>query len=548
MIRLDEKGGDALKRIKGRAKKTWATRRKYDTLLAEVYDYVMPYRISGIHKSGEGQKLTNKLFDATAPEAAVKFTGRMQQEVTPPFQSFFGLKAGPMLRRARRGKTKKFDEDLAEVAEQANAALSTSNFSLASTEMYADYFAGTGAMLMREGDARQPIKNLAVPIGEIALELGPDGDIWGRHWEKTYDAWMVEEMWPDGRFSDELKQQMRHEQDKPIQLMQSTIWNPRTQLHELTVFRSGSGARGATRDDEASIWDEGFKVSPWITPRFWTVPGEALGRGPGLLMLPFVKTLNKARELELQAAALALFGVWTSVDDGVFNTATARYKPGAFWKVATNGGGRGPSLQKLDLPGRFDLSRVVVQEERDQVNRIGFNRQLPPDTGAVRSPTEIMARIRDLDIDLGGVYGRVALEIVHPVAQRAINILANLNILETDLTIDQLTVGLDVTSPIANSQNAARAKTTVDYMQVVSALLGPDTLALTMRLEETVPNLGRDMGVREKDLRSDEETQAIRQAIVERAAQIMAEEQMKQMGHNGGPPLDDPGINGRAMQ
>lgn len=546
MIRLKQKGGDQLKTLRKRAGKAWSTRRRYDVLLDEVFQYVMPYRTSGIHKSAEGQKLTNKLFDSTGPEAAAKFTGRMQQEVTPPFQDFFALGPGPLLNR--RNDKKALAEDLAEISSQANSALSTSNFSTASSEMYSDFFAGTGAMLMLAGDARQPIRNVAVPIGEIALELGPYGDIWGRHWLKTYDAWMIGEMYPKGRFSDELKQQIKHEQDKPIELMQSTVWNPKTLLHELTVYRSASASAaskgGQARDDEPSIWDEGFRASPWITPRFWSVPGEALGRGPGLLMLPFVKTLNKARELELQAAAMALFGVWSAVDDGVFNTATARFKPGTFWKVGSNGGGRGPSLQKLDVPGRFDLSRLVVQEERDQINRIGFNRQLPPDTGAVRSPTEIMARIRDLDIDLGGVYGRVALEIVHPVAQRAVDILATLKVLETNIDINQLTIGLTVLSPIANSQKAAQAKKTVDYMQIVSGLLGPETLALTMRLEEAVPDLGRDIGVAEKHLRgTDKDKAQMRQAIIERAAQIMAEQQMQ----NAPPPEDQP-INGAAVQ
>lgn len=548
MRRLKTKKGDELKAVRKRAAKAWQTRRRYDTLLDEVYQYVMPYRTSGIHKSGEGQKLTNKLFDATGPEAAAKFTGRMQQEVTPPFQDFFSLGPGPLLNRTK--KKKQLAEDLAEVSTQANSALSTSNFSTASSEMYSDFFAGTGAMLMLAGDARQPIRNVSVPIGELALELGPFGDIWGRHWEKSYDAWMIPEMWPKGKFSEELLQQIKHEQDKPIEIMQSTMWNSKTLMHELTVYRKASAAKGKSgNDEEPSIWDEGFLASPWITPRFWSVPGEALGRGPGLLMLPFVKTLNKARELELQAAALALFGIWTAVDDNVFNTQTARFKPGTFWKVGSNGGGRGPSLQKLDVPGRFDLSRVAVQEERDQVNRIGFNRQLPPDTGAVRSPTEIMARIRDLDVDLGGVYGRVALEIVHPVAQRAVDILATLKILETNIDINQLTVGLTVLSPIANSQKAAQAKKTVDYMQIVSALLGPETLALTMRLEDAVPDLGRDIGVAEKHMRgTDTDKAAFQQAIIERCAAIMAEQQMAQMGHNGGPPMDEPSPSGMALQ
>lgn len=69
-----------------------------------------------------------------------------------------------------------------------------------------------------------------------------------------------------------------------------------------------------------------------------------------------------------------------------------------------------------------------------------------------------------------------------------------------------------------------------------------------MRLEEAVPDLGRDIGVAEKHLRDRDETKNIQERIIERAAQIMAAEQMKQLGHNGGPPLDDVPVNGAALQ
>lgn len=546
-IRLAPRSSDQLKRLRSRSKKAWDDRNRYNQIFDDLYRFVMPYRIAGLHQKSVGQKLTNDLFDATGLHAATSFVGRMQQEVTPPFQDFFAYTAGPLLKR-KGNDVKELDEDLQEMSAQVNAALSTSNFSSASAEMYFDFFGGTGAMLMLEGDARQPIRNVSVPVGELAMELGPYGEIWGRYWARTYSAWMLEEEWPDGRFSDELRQVIRHEQDKPIGIEQATVWNSKTGQWELSVYRKDGGA-GATQavKEEPEIWNEGFRTSPWITPRFYAVPGEPLGRGPGMLMLPFVKTLNKTRELELQAAAMALFGVWTAVDDSVFNTATARFKPGAFWKVASNGGSRGPSLQKLDVPGRFDLSRFVTQEERDQINKVGFNRQLPPDTGAVRSPTEIMARIKDLDIDLGGVYGRVALEIVFPVAQRAADILANMGILETQLTVDQMTVGLKVLSPIANSQKAAKAKTRVDYMQIVASLFGREGLAAACRLNTAIPELARDMGVSESEIPTADEAKAIQQQIVDQAAAMVAKEQLK-AGAAAPPPEDDLTINGAAMQ
>ena len=62
------------------------------------------------------------------------------------------------------------------------------------------------------------------------------------------------------------------------------------------------------RDRQTSppIHTKTYRTNPWLTPRFWVVPGEPYGRGPGLVGLPYVKTLNKVQELNLHAAAFAL--------------------------------------------------------------------------------------------------------------------------------------------------------------------------------------------------------------------------------------------------
>lgn len=538
---MAEAAAPDIKRLRKRAADAHTLQKRWDPIFREAHDYCMPYRHSLIDRAA-GMKLTENLFDATAIDGAFRFAGRMQQELTPPFQKFFELFAGPFIAKQSAAAAKEIDEELATISNTVVAALTTSNYHLASAEMYLDLFIGTGNMLMLEGDDNQPIRCLSVPMYEVALELGAWGELWGRHWTREWPAWQIPEMWPKGQFSENLQEIINKEPDKPVSICQSTVWNPKTRRHELTVFRPAGGTNGTT-DDEGAIATDSFRASPWITPRFMVVPGEPYGRGPGLLSLPFVKTANKTREMELKAAAFAIFGIWMAVDDQVFNPDTARFAPGTFWKVGSAGGSSGPSLQRLEVPGRFDLSRVVMEDEREQIARMQFNRRLPPDAGPVRSPTEIMERIKDLDVDLGGVYGRMALEVVQPTVERAIEILANKKILQTKFTIDQLSVGIKVTSPIANAQKAAKAKRTVDYMQMLNALVGPQALMLTMRLEKALPQLGRDLGIDEDQLRSDDERQQM-----EKMMAAAAQQQAEAEAAASAPPPEPPTANGAALQ
>lgn len=528
----------SLKDIKRRAEKARDHRQKWDKLLGEVYRYVIPYRNAGEHLN-VGENLTDSIFDATAPKAAFRFAGRMQQDLTPMFQDFFVLKAGPALDKSDKVEKKQLDEQLASISRQVHAALHTSSFHLAAHEMYLDLFAGTGAMLILRGNKRRPIKCVAVPIYEIWLEVGPYGDLVGIFWRKKFPARQLKTMWPNGKYSDRLSDAIGRDPNAPIEICQAFIKNQETEEWDLTAFDM------AAPDDEAPIWTEHFRFSPWIIPRFMVVPGEAYGRGPAMLALPFIKTLNLAREFALKAAALALFGVWTAQDDGVFNPKTAKFEPGAIWTVGYNGGGRGSTLARLDLPGDVNMSSIAIDEERLQIKAATFDDTLPPETGSVRSPTEIIERIKHLNQDLGGVLGRLTLEVVVAVVQRTIDILEQEDVLETKITIDQLIVGLQVLSPIATSQAVEQANRTVQFAQIVAGLFGVDMLGFVMRLETAVPDIGRGLGVAERDLRTPEEAKAMQERVMQIVAEKIAAQQAAAMPAPAAPQPQN--VNGATV-
>jgi hypothetical protein len=509
---------ESLKECKERAADAWMRKRWYERQLREIFEYVMPYRdpvgLSGIATKTEGDTRTDKIFDGTAPAASLRFAGRMQRELTPIFQDFFAIEAGPLVPEGDNKKA--LNESFQSIGKLANGVLASGSFHMKSHEMFLDLFAGTGAMNITAGDDYDIVRFRTVPISEIALDEGPWGDIWGVDWKRSYFARHLKACWPKGDFGKGLLRMIDDSPRTPICIHQNTYYNPSERSHYLKVWRDGGG-------ENELIWEEEFRTNPWITPRFFVVPGEPYGRGLAHLGLPFTKTTNKARELALLAAAFAVLGLWARRNDGVFNPDTARFEPLAMWTVGTTGGPLGPTLQRLEVPHNFDVSHFVIEDERQQMKMVMMDDALPPLAGAVRSPTEIVERMQLLNQDIGGVFGRLTLEIVSPLVQRVIDILEKKGKLGTNLTIDQLLTRIRVVAPIAAAQQAQKVSQTTNWVQLLVMLFGPQAAMLFARVEQLAPELGRWLGVEERFIRSEAEIGNMQKLI----AGIMAAQQQQ---------------------
>jgi hypothetical protein len=365
-----------------------------------------------------------------------------------------------------------------------------------------------------------------VPIPEIALDEGPDGDIWGVDWKRRYRYRHLKTLWPRAEIGKELQAQIKDSPNGEVTLHQNTYYAPSERRHVLKVWRENGG-------DTELIWEESFRTNPWITPRFFVVPGEVYGRGLAHLGLASAKTTNKARELALLAAAFAVMGLWARRNDGVFNPDTARFEPLAMWQVGTTGGPLGPTLQRLDVPHNFDISSFVIEDERQQMKMLMMDDALPPLAGAVRSPTEIVERMQLLNQDIGGVFGRMTLEIVAPLVQRVIDILEGKGQLATRITIDQLLTQLRVIAPIAAAQQAAKVNAVTNWLQLMVMLFGPQAAMLFARIEELAPEMGRWLGVEERFIRSKLESGDLQKMI----ASMMAAGQQQDAAAAQTPPL-----------
>jgi hypothetical protein len=513
----------------------------YHNELRSIYRYMMPWRQSTIDRASsgggksEGQSITDYIFDATGVSAAANYAGTAMADWCPMNQEFFKLEAGPLI---PDGEDKAIlNRTNAQIAAQVHAVSARPQISM--LESFYDHFAGTGALFLGKGDATTLINSAAVPSIEIAIEDGPWDDPWHVYWRRKYLARDIPGLWVDGEVSDAVARVIRENGRSFVDVVQYTFFEQASKTWQLRVWVEGHG--DPQRDPP--LWQQEFKTCPWMLPRMFKMPGESHGRGLAHLALPFVKTANRSRELQLKAAIIAILGIWLRRNDKVFNPKTAVFDAGAMWTVSSTGGVLGPSIARLPTPQDFDIPASVQSEERDQIRRVLLDDELPDERDPIRSPTEIAARLRRTSRNRGGSGARINHELITPYVRRCIEILQDQGTIKERISIDQIVTKCTVTAPAAAAQRTDKVEAWVNYTQIISMLFGPQAAALLTKIE-AIPEMGRNLGIPEKHLPAPSDLKKIEEVLANAAAQHALAQQ-----EAGGRKSPSPGqqfVNGGA--
>lgn len=475
------------KRLKQRRN---AAQREHDTfqpMLDEAFQYAIPYRKS-TKDTGTGEKRVDQVFDQTAIDSAFRFAGKLQQDLWPSGQKNFELEPGPIvIDKAQRDQMKAQLEPISNVLAAFD---DDGDWDMAFHEMALELSAGTGAMLMNATDDPDLLwEPISVPINELLLERGRNNKISGIFWTQKMSLRVLQDTWPEGNFSFTLAEAIRTKPEDDIEVNCDTVWDKKSRRWHMLIWCDSQ---------ETIIHTSQSRTCPWLTPRYMRVPGETKGRGLVMLAMPTIKTANTAKRIMLQAGAIAMLGIYTAVDDGVFNPDLAPLEPGVFWKVARNGGTLGPSVSRFPDP-RLDLAGLVVKDMQSEIKATMMDQTLPPDTAAVKSATEILERVKRLAADHIGAFGRLVKEIVVPAVRRRMELAYDKGLISTEIPIDQLLVRVKVKSPLALAREAERVGKIIQWLEMVIAIMtsvgAPQGIGRIAKVEEMLTDIGSDMGV-----------------------------------------------------
>ena len=417
----------------------------------------------------------SQVFDSTAMVAYQKFASNLQMSLVPPFKKWVNFVPGRLVDDMDQTELRRA---LDKIREAFFSYIQMSNFDTQIAEALMDLGLGTGALLVQKGGPKNPLQFSAVPLSQLYLEEGPNGTVGAVFRKHTVAADMLKSTWPDAVFNEELQKIIAQTPQKPIELVEGTtstiieVIDPKTGLK---VQKEGFLYTVVAAKEKHVLVKRQQRSNPWVVFRYSVFPGEVYGRGPLLMALPDIKTLNKTKELILKNASLSVAGAYTVADDGVININNIRIQPGALIPVASNGGGvQGPTLAPLPRSGDFNVAQILIEELRQSVNDMLFADPFGRLDLPSKTATEVALRQQALSKQLGSAFGRLQFELLAPLVDRVLHVLEEQGLIDlNNFRVDGGMIDIEHVSPLAVAQEQSELSNLLRYGETMTKLFGP---------------------------------------------------------------------------
>ncbi len=463
-------------------------RNEWVGLWQDCYDFALPQRGGFNGDLLLGKPRTNNIYDATAMDAAEQLSASLLGNLTPTWSQWFGLKPGPDLSPSEA-------DALAPILEKAaktmQAHFDRSNFAVEIHQCYLDLVVGgTAALSFEEAEPGEfsAFKFNAVPLKDIAMEEGASGYLDGAFRTIKMNLEQLISRYPDTII--------------PPEIIKAATQNPQSRFDVLESITPNGlvydymAVLAADVNDPVILKTGIFSQSPIIGFRWMKSPGEIYGRSPVMKALPDIKTANKVVELILKNASIAVTGIWQADDDGVLNPANIKLTPGSIIPKAIGSKG----LQPLEMPGRFDVSQLMLDNLQSRIRHALLADQLAPIASVSMTATEVVERSAQMSLILGATYGRLQSELLTPLIARAFSILRRRGEVP-DISLDGRLVSVDYRSPLARSQGQRNVQNTLSWINSVLAMGGE--AAMSIDLPAAARFLGEALAVPSDLIRSD---------------------------------------------
>jgi hypothetical protein len=170
----------------------------------------------------------------------------------------------------------------------------------------------------------------------------------------------------------------------------------------------------------------GYRVFPYAVSRYDQTPGEVYGRGPAMIVLPSLKTLNAEKATFLKQGHRAADPVLLLNDTGLMGM---DLRPGAQNVGGVNASGQ-PLVHTLPV-GDINISEKMMGEERsiiDDVFLVSLFKVLSehPDMTA----TQVIELVNEKGMLVAPTLGRQHSEYVTQMVEREVQIMAELRMLD----------------------------------------------------------------------------------------------------------------------
>ncbi len=455
-----------------------------------------------------GEKRTERMFDATAALALTRFAAAMESMLTPRTAKWHRLRVGDE-ELDQNPAVQRYLDEVTQILFRVRYS-ARANFASQMHEAYMSLGSfGTGGVLV-EDMLGTGIRYKSIDLSSLYFTENRHGVIDTAHREFQYSARQAMQHFDADRLPKKITEAYEKNPDQKFDFLHCVKPNEEAK-------RGDRGYRGmpfasyyVCLDSRDIVEEGGYRTLPYALGRYITTPGEIYGRSPAMLVLPDIKMLNEMKKTIIRSAHLAVSPPLLMQEDGALQAFDLRPN-------ALNFGGvdeRGQALvHALKIEGRLDIGMDMLEAQQRVINDAFLVTLFQI---LVESPnmtaTEAMLRAQEKGALLAPTMGRQQSEMLGPLIERELDILARAGMLpEMPQELIELggEVEVEYVSPLNRAQRAEDGVAILRTFEAVAPLAQVDpSVMMAFDLPKAARELAQINGVPAKIIRSEEDIEA----------------------------------------
>jgi hypothetical protein len=476
----------------------------------EIAERILPRSNHFRVNRNPGDKMTEKVFDATANLALDRFAAAMESMLTPRTQRWHKLRPiDPEL--AENPEVQAWMDQVTQILFSVRYS-PKSNFASQANEVYVSLGAfGTGGMFI-DDDPGKGIRYRSVHLSEMFIAENHQGVIDTVFRKFPMTARQAAQKFGTDNLSESIKAALEKSPDRRFDFIHAVQPNTDKKAGRKDYRGMDYYSCYVSIDGKNILAEGGYRAFPYAVGRYTTSPKEVYGRSPAMTVLPDIKMLNEMSKTVIRAAHKIVDPPLLLQEDGAlqaFNLA-----PGSLNFGGVNDQGQ-QVVHPLQTNARVDIGLEMMDQRRQIINDAFLVTlfQILVDAPQMTA-TEAMLRAQEKGALLAPTMGRQQSEFLGPMIERELDILAKVGVLPPmpQALIDAGgMVDVEYVSPLNKAQRAEEGVAILRTLESVTPLAQIDPSVMTVFDPEAIARELADInGVPAKVIRSKEAIQAMK--------------------------------------
>lgn len=505
--------GELIDKVCKRFGQLEASRGNWEEHWEEVAELIWPTMSQTFHGNfgTQGEKRTEKMFDAQPALALDRFASALQSMLVPEQQKWHRMKASNA-DLMRYPEVDQWFEQLTNVV-FARRYVPAAAFNPNIFNVFKQQGAfGTGVMFLDEYKGMNRYK--ACNLADTFIDMNHQCMVDTVYRRMRMTARQIVQMFGPENVPVKVTECLENDAHKTFKVMHCV--RPRDDYSPGTPSPKGKAFQSLYIMPEYKhlLREGGYSSMPYVVGRYEHGPDEIYGRSPAMLVLPDIKMLHEMSKTMIRAAHKAVDPPMLVHDDGILGggTTSVDLRP-----AGVNYGGVSPEgrqlIQPLQSGVRPDISQDLIDSRQRTINDAFLVTlfQILVETPEMTA-TEALIRAQEKGALLSPAMGRQRSELLSPMIEREVDLVTRAGLLPPAPPILQEARGeysITFDSPLTRMQEAEELVGIQRTMEIITPIAQFDPSILKMFDYQEVAKIARRVtGAPASIVKTDEQVQA----------------------------------------